>query len=224
MKLQNDTVQYFLEDEFFQDLDQNEFMRLEQTATPLVYEPGQIIYDPGDSREVLFILKQGAVELYRLRSDGQKVEQSTLKEGTVFGEMTLLGQAMRNRAAETLSPSTILEMSRADVEDLLRQNPQMALRFLRILGERLRAVEQQLERLPYTGVASELAAHLLELASMQGEIIGYSREELGEMVGTTREAAASILDEFREQGLIDIEPGHIHILDHDILLSIADAG
>lgn len=63
---------------------------------------GKIFYQPQDSGEVLFILKKGRVQPYRLSPEGKKLVVATIGPGTIFGEMGILGQGMQNSFAEAV--------------------------------------------------------------------------------------------------------------------------
>ena len=80
--------------DIFQDLTPEEVEEIHSTITVKEVEKGRIIYMPEDSGEVLFILRQGRVQLYRLSADGRKLVLSIVGPGAIFGEMSLVGQGM----------------------------------------------------------------------------------------------------------------------------------
>lgn len=217
---ETEKLRYLTEHEFFQDFNRLEMWNIQRKTTMFTCEPGRLFYSAGDSGEVLFILKEGTVHLYRLTPEGRKLIVATLHKGAVFGEMSLLGQRLHNTFAEAASPARVCVMSRVDVEALLRQKPQMALRLMQSMGERLQAAERQLEQLAFSSMPGRLATLLLELAEGD-QVLGHTHQELAEMVGTYRETVTSILNEFKGQGIIEIGRKQIHILDHAALAEIA---
>ena len=98
---------------------------------------GRVFYQPEDVGEVLFLIKQGRVQLYRISPEGKKLVIATLGPGALFGEMALLGQQMHNAFAEALDDCPILVMSRTDLERLILSKPTVGLRMLEITGRRL---------------------------------------------------------------------------------------
>lgn len=221
MAVQDEKLYYLSKHEFFRDFNRLEMWSINRQATMFTCDPGRIFYSAGDSGEVLFILKQGTVQLYRLTPEGRKLVVATLSDGTVFGEMGLIGQGMHETFAEAVTPARICVMSRTDVEALLSKKPQMALRLLNVMGERLRAAEQQLEQLAFGSVPSRLASQLLQLAGDGDQIQGFSHQELAEMVGTYRETATLALNQFKADGLITIGRKQIGILDRPGLQRVA---
>ncbi|HBY98338.1 MAG TPA: cyclic nucleotide-binding protein [Chloroflexi bacterium] len=215
---------YLSESKLFQDFTPEEMREMEQRTTMRTCPPGRVFYRAGDPGETLYILKEGIVHLYRLAPDGRKLIVATLGKGTIFGEMALIGQGMHNTFAEAATDARICIMSRTEVEYLLLNKPQMALRMLAIIGERLRQTEEQLEQIAFGSVSSRLANRLLELGGHSRTVEGYTHQELAEMIGTYRETVTATLNDFKAQGLIAIGRKHIEILDRPALEALAVTG
>ena len=114
-------------------------------------------------------------------------------------------------------------MSRSDVEHLLLSKPRVALRFMELIAGRLREVEARMENVAFKSVPARLADALLQLAEKaDGKIEGVSHQDLADMVGTYRETATRVLNEFRSDGLIELGRLQVAILQPDELQAIAD--
>src|SRR5262245_35685597 len=150
---------------------------------------GRVFYRPEEPGEVLFILKEGRVQLYRISPEGKKLIIATLGPHTLFGEMALVGAKMHNTFAEALDDCLIYVMSRTDLERLILSRPQVALRILELTGKRLVDAEERLRNMAFKGIPARLASLLLGLAEEQGsnEISGMTHQDLAESVGTYRE-------------------------------------
>jgi len=180
---------------------------------------------PEDTGEVLFLLKKGRVQLYRISPNGKKLVVETLGPGTIFGEMSLVGQGMHNTFAEAVDECLLCVMSRADVERLMREKPSVAFRFVEALGDRLSSVETRLEEIAFKSIPARLASLLLRLADEEGdgtEVIGYTHQDLGEILGTYRETVTQTLNDFKAEGLLEISRKRIQILDEDGLGILAE--
>ena len=184
---------------------------------------GKVFYTPGETGEVLFILKRGRVNIYRINPDGKKLVIATIGPGTVFGEMSLTGQGMHDTFAEAAEDCTLCVMSRSDVEHLLLSKPRVALRFMELIANRLRELEVRMESVAFKSVPARLATSLLQLAEEgKGNIAGVSHQDLADMVGTYRETVTRILNEFRHEGYIDLSRLQVTILQPQALQAIAD--
>lgn len=183
---------------------------------------GRVFYTPDDTGEVIFLLKQGRVSLYRLTPNGRKLTIASLAAGTCFGEMGLLGQGMYGCHAEAETDCLLCVMSRSDLKALMRRNPDVAIRLLDVLGARLLEREQALEQLAFRGIPARLAALLLREADAFGTISGRSHQDFAERLGTYRETVSQALSRFRAEGLVAVEPRRIRLLDPEGLRAYAE--
>lgn len=176
---------------------------------------GQILYSQEDRAEALFILKRGRVQMYRLTPSGKRLELATIEPGTFFGEMPLLGESLRHAYAEAIEESLICVMSRTDVERLIRERPQVALRMIEVMGRRLAFCEARLEEMAYRSVPSRIAAVLLRLNQGQadGACVSITHQELGDMIGALRESVTKVLDDFQRASLVELGRGRIVLRD-----------
>lgn len=215
-------LRYLSEHELFQDFSASEMKQMERKTTMFTCKPGRTFYNAGETGEVLFILKEGSVHLYRLTPEGRKLIVATLTAGMIFGEMSLIGQKMYDTFAEAATPSRICVMSRVDVMKLMLQKPQLALRLMGMMGRRLMGTERQMEQIAFSSVPTRLANKLLELSGDKNEIKGYTHQEFADMIGTYRETVTASLNEFKGQGLIKIGRKRVTILDREGLEEKAD--
>lgn len=211
--------------DIFQDLTPEEIQEIDRATTMTTCRRGKILYMPEDTSEVLFLLKEGRIQLYRISPDGKKLVIATLGPGAVFGEMAFIGQGMHNSFAEASDDCVLYVMSRNDVERMLLTKPKVALRIFEVLGRRLRRAEARLEEIARKGIPARLASLLLEVADeMDSDTIkGYTHQDLGEQIGTYRETTTQTLNSFKASGLIDIGRKRITILDRDGLERIAES-
>lgn len=225
----NDKMRYLSELTVFQDLSAREMEELNRVTTMSNFAKGRVFYRPEETSEVLFILKEGRVQLYRISPEGKKLVITTLGPHTLFGEMPLLGAKMHNTFAEAIDDCLIMVMSRSDLERLILAKPQVALRILDVTGKRLREAEERLENMAFKGIPARLASLLLRLADEQDpdgdgtEILGLTHQDLAESVGTYRETATQVLNDLKASGLIEIGRKRITILDRAGLSEVANS-
>ncbi|HET6442957.1 MAG TPA: Crp/Fnr family transcriptional regulator [candidate division Zixibacteria bacterium] len=223
--MQQAKLTYLSNIEIFQDLSSNELEEIDRQITMSSCAPGRIFYMPEDSGEVLFLLKKGRVQLYRISPNGKKLVVETLGPGAIFGEMSLVGQGMHNTFAEAVDECLLCVMSRSDVERLMRDKPMVSFRFVEALGDRVASLESRLEEIAFKSIPARLASLLLRLSDGQGDgnvISGYTHQDLGEMLGTYRETVTQTLNEFKSNGLVDISRKRVEIRDRNGLEMLAE--
>jgi len=220
-----DKLHYLSKIHIFCDLNSADLAQIDRQITMTTCEPGKIFYMPEQTGEVLFLLKEGRVQLYRISPAGKKLVIATLGPGTFFGEMSLVGQGMHNAFAEAVEECLLCVMSRTDLERLMRNHPEVAFRFVEALGRRLTEVETHLEDMAFKSLPARLASLLLHLAAEAGsdrQVDGYTHQDLAEMLGTYRETITQTLNEFRQEGLVELGRKHILILDQVALETMAE--
>ena len=210
-------LKYLRETEVFSTLTPSEQAWLSQNTTMITCNAGRIFYTPHDTGEVIYILKRGAVHLYRLTPDGRKLVVARLEAQTIFGEMSLVGHAMYGCFAEAAEECLLCVLSTSDLKTLIRGNPEVALSFMSEMGRRLQQREEELEALAFHGVPARLAAFLVKQADAYGVVAGFSHEEIAERIGTYRETVSQALGRFRAEGLVAVEPRRIRVIEPDAL-------
>lgn len=211
--------------EVFRDLSSTEVEAISQQTTLMNFRAGHLFYMPEDEAEVLFILKQGRVQLYRISPDGRKFIVATLHPGAIFGHMALVGQRMHNVFAEALDDCMICVWNRAEVEHVLVEKPQVAFRFLEAISTRLLQTEQRLEEMTFKRIPARTASLIIQLDAEQGQqglVKGYTHQNFADMLGTYRETVTQTLNEFKESNLIRIGRKKIEILNAAGLHHVAD--
>ena len=197
---------------------------MDQTTTMSTCEPGRVFYAPEDTGEVLFLLKKGRVQLYRLSPDGKKLIVAILEEGSIFGEMSFIGQGMHNTFAESIDDCTLCVMSRQDIENLIQEKPLVGIRFMEAMAVRLQKTEAKLEELAFKGIPARLSSLLLSLSAEENGasiVDGYTHQDLAEMLGTYRETTTQILNNFKGAGWIEIGRKRIILLDQEAISDVS---
>lgn len=209
------------ESELFRDLGEQEMMEIERSTTMSMCKRGTVFFAPDETGEVLFILKQGRVNLYRVTEEGKKLVTATLEPGSIFGEMSLAGQGMSGSFAEAAEDSTLCLMSKTDVQAVIQRYPSVALRLLEEMAKRLDDAEERLADVAYKSVPARIAATLLRLSGPDNKPVNMSHQDIADMVGTYRETATRILNEMRGDELVELQRMRIAVTDRRRLALVA---
>jgi CRP/FNR family cyclic AMP-dependent transcriptional regulator len=207
--------------DLFQGFDAEEMREVERVTTTRTFKRGDVLYMPGETGEALFLLRSGAVQIYRMSPEGRKLVIAQLLPFSFFGEMSCIGQGMYDTFAEVVEDSTIVTMNCAVLNRLLVTKPEVARRILEAFGRRVLDAERQLEETVFKGIPARVAALLIR--ESKGEAVdGLTHQDIAERLGVYRETATNALNELKTAGLIEIGRKHIRLLDRARLQRIAE--
>ncbi|MEI8307488.1 MAG: Crp/Fnr family transcriptional regulator [Chloroflexales bacterium] len=210
------------EGDIFRSLEPRQRAGVERLITYSIYPGGQILHTPNEIGQQLFVLRSGRVRVYKLSSEGRALTLMMLEPPTIFGEMTLVGQWVHDTFAEAMVECEIGVIRRDALRQILTHHPQVALDFMELMGQRLRAMENKLADIAFKSVPQRLASVLLSLSGViPSQVVGasppsvvrYTHQQLAEMIGSYRETITKAIGEFREAGLIRIEDDAISLTD-----------
>jgi CRP/FNR family transcriptional regulator len=187
-------------------------------------QAGEVFYTPQQRDGKLFILKKGRVRIYMMEGS-REFTLEVVDAGTVFGEVAFTVHRLRDSYAEATEPSVLLAMERADVEHLIQQKPQVGIRIISLLSERLRYYETRMEDVTLKEVPGRVASLILFLVESEGvkrpgEIgipTRYTHEHLGTMIGANREAVTRAFGHLQDEGVIQMRRRLIYVQDVEAL-------
>ena len=204
--------------ELFRDLGDDVMAEVEAMTNVTTCPAGQRIFEPGETGEVLFFLKAGRVQLYRLTPEGKRLIIDDVKPGAFFGEMALLGQALAGSFAEATKDSLICAMSRSDVLQLLHDQPDVALRLIGRQAQQLQEARSRLETMAY----QRLEARLEKCQPGDETVSGLTQQELGEMLGASRESVTRLLTQLAKAGMVEVKRREIRLTDVPALQTLLE--
>ena len=205
-------LSYLAGHDLFRDFSPEQLHSFHDTIHMSSYPAGHVFYRPGETGEIIFLMKEGSARLYRISPDGRKFVFAVIPCRSVFGEMACMGQDMYDCFAEAAEDSVICTMNRSDVLRLIHLHPVFAIRLLEAVGQRMVQAERQLEDLAFKGLLPRLATFLMDSAR-DGEIHGLSHQEIAERMGVYRETATYALNQLRSRGMIELGRRRIRVVD-----------
>jgi CRP-like cAMP-binding protein len=104
---------------------------------------GQILFNKGDAADRFFVVKSGALQIL----DGNHVFE-TVGQGGVVGEMALLDRAPRSATVKAIARAEVIPVDEKRFLFMVQQTPFFAIRLMRIMSARLRAMNEHATALP----------------------------------------------------------------------------
>jgi CRP-like cAMP-binding protein len=155
--------------DIFEPLTNKEIERLNGQLPDVHLKLGQIFYSPEDRSKMLFGLWKGRVRVYKT-ADGREFTPAMVEAGTVFGEMALTAQWLREAYAQAMQESEVSVIRCEDLERLILEKPEVGLRIAHLLSERLRRYETRLEDITLKDITARLASLILLLLESEGVV------------------------------------------------------
>ncbi|HET7270285.1 MAG TPA: Crp/Fnr family transcriptional regulator [Rubrobacter sp.] len=222
-------------------LSEKEMEDLAKHTPDTFLDQGDVLYTPQEGTERLFILKRGRVQLYEMDRGGNEITLSVVEDGNFFGEMALTGQSLAGVYVRALTPSTVVTLRREELERLIMKKPEVGLRLVRELAEKLHASEARYSDIIGKDVPARLADLILAFVDSEGVVLSlvdsesvvskqsyripthYTHERIASMIGCKRVAVTQAFRKLEEGGAVELEKRRIIVKDVDALRSLAEA-
>jgi CRP/FNR family transcriptional regulator, global nitrogen regulator len=170
-----------------------------------------LIFAPGDPDDQVYFLLEGTVRLYKIYGEYKEATVALLREGDVFGELSLEETSRQNAFAEAITDARVAVVRKSVLNEVTKRCPEFALRLFSSFSERLRQSDETIESLLDREVSARLATLLSHLGDRFGEPDGsgtvlkvrLTHQDLANMIASTREAVSKEMSEFQRAGLIE---------------------
>lgn len=204
---------------FFNQLDENELKCIADLVRFRDYSRGELIFREGEAGESIFLLCNGLIKLSKLNEEGKEQILHYVHPGGVFAEVVLFDGGSYPATAEAVEDSLVGVLDNKDMERLILSNSKLALAMLKMMSKRLRAAQLVIRDLALYDADRRLARLLIKLAGRHGKVTSrgiklntwITRQEMANVIGTTRETVGRILSRFQKEGFLVIHKGAIYL-------------
>jgi len=176
------------------------------------YPSKSTLIHAGESAETLYYIVKGSVAVLIKDEEGKEMILSYLNQGDFIGELGLFDsedKPIRTAWVRAKTPCEVAEISYKKFRQLIQVNPEILLRLSAQMAKRLQSTSQKVGDLAFLDVTGRIAETLLNLARQpdamthpDGMQIKITRQEIGQIVGCSRETVGRILKMLEEQNLI----------------------
>lgn len=216
-----DKHDYLRQISIFSELKDEFLEKIHRISLARKYGKGRIIIMEGEPGEAFFYVKSGLVKITKLSRDGREHILHILNEGHIFAEVTLFNKTEYPATAEVIEEAEIGMIKNEDLEKVIMENPELALHLIKYLNKRLVEAQIKVKNLALHDTYGRTAQALVKLAEDYGKRsskgieldLAISRQELANIVGTTRETAIRALAAFKKEHSIDIDKNTVTIID-----------
>ena len=176
------------------------------------FKKNEIIFLEGGVAKTLYFINEGRIKLYKYTRDGKEQIMHILSEGDFFGELNLLKESKYGFNAKAIENCKICTLTNDNFKEILLGKPEIAIKILEVMGERLSRIENLAQNLATNDMDARMTYLLLELSQKYGRKkynninidLPINREDMASYIGVTRETISRKLKKFEEEGLIKI--------------------
>jgi CRP/FNR family cyclic AMP-dependent transcriptional regulator len=170
-----------------------------------------IIY-AGDKSDSLYYIVRGSVTVLIEDDEGREMIVAYLNDGDFFGEMGLFDQEdSRSAWVRAKTECEVAEISYSKFQEIAGENPEFVFALSSQMARRLRATTRKVGDLAFLDVTGRVARTLLDLCKEPDAIthpdgmqIKITRQEIGRIVGCSREMVGRVLKTLEDQGLVEV--------------------
>jgi CRP-like cAMP-binding protein len=190
---------------------------------------GQLICQQGDASNNMMLVLCGQIRVSIFSKEGRELVLAIIPPGGCFGEIALFDGKPRTANATAIGKCVLFTITRQTFIAFLEDHPQVAVRLLAVLSERLRTTDELIESLAFQNLPARLASLLVRLAATHGAMTPtgvcitcrLSQHDIGNLIATSRESINRQLRTWQAEGLLTIAQGHITLLKPTALNSLA---
>jgi len=217
-------------DHFFCDLSPSVLRSFDAISCTTVFPKGVMLFVEGQEPRGIFVLCDGRVKLSTSSVDGKTAIIEIAEPGEVLGLSATVSELPYEVTAEALDPCQINFIKREDFLRFLADHGQVCLRVAQHLSRNYQAAYNQVRSLALHSAAENLAKLLLEWCSERGADteegirlkVALTHEEIGQMIGTTRETVGRLFAELKGQQIIAIKGSSLFVVNRAQLKALAN--
>ena len=178
-----------------------------------------VLFFQDDRGDALYVIAKGSVKVSVKSDDGNTKVLAVMQAGESFGEITLLDKRPRSATVETLQDSEFVSIGHHAFKEFSEKHPEVLWKVLTALCERVRVLSDKTLALAYEEVPYRLVKSLVELTEKAGGngreavVLHINARDLANLVGADRQAAARIIRQLEDQGLVRPQPTALEIPD-----------
>jgi CRP/FNR family transcriptional regulator len=196
----------------FSTLADEQLAMITHLITRRKYKKGQVIFFEGDLSDKFYIINQGKIKTFKHTREGKEQILYILTEGDFIGDLSLLKKSTFQYNAEALEDVHVCTLAKDDFDKILKDNPEICLRILEYVHDRLVNLENLVQTLSTKDVEARIAGLLISFSESfgtrkDGKVIldmALTREEMANYIGVTRETMSRKLSSLQEEGILEL--------------------
>ncbi|HEY5213343.1 MAG TPA: Crp/Fnr family transcriptional regulator [Acidobacteriaceae bacterium] len=185
------------------------------------FASGELLFSEGEPCHGLHIIARGRVRIFKTSMGGREQVLAMNEPGESVAELPVFDGGAYPASAVAVEEAEVAFISRKDFQGFCMEHPEVALKVLAVVGERLRRLVGIIEELSFTTIRQRLITVLLRLAESEGVetergvgfVLPASHQELASQLGTVRELISRNLMRLQAEGMLEVDARQIVVKD-----------
>ena len=224
--MQEEAKYWFLHDhQLFSVLSREENRALCLIPNFKTVRKNEILYFSHDSEQRLYTIKSGTLKIVRVDMDGNETVKEVLRSGDLFGQYTFdeMTDESQDEFAVAISDKVVIcSFKIDDFEEILNKNPQLAVRYTKLVGFKIKRITNSYSNLMFKDVKTRFALFIKDWAMREGKGVDkditvknyLTHNDIAGLICSTRQTVTLLFNEFKNAGLIDYDRSEIIV--HDV--------
>lgn len=207
----------------FEVLSQEQIDEIASNAQVINVEAGNILFTPDDLVEVIYILHQGRIKIYKLNEAGRQLTLSYLVPGNIIGEVDIFSMRPRGVFAEVIEDALLCVIDKTYIREIMLKYPDLTERILQLICTKVKDLEDDIYSQALCNTRDKLIKKLIQLANIMDKhekeeiTLKLTHQELSEMIGSTRETVSLTLKALDNSGYISTGHGKVEFIKENLI-------
>jgi CRP/FNR family transcriptional regulator, cyclic AMP receptor protein len=204
-------------------LNEDDYEELDLTHRYIEAKKGEYIYFEAFNHNKLYFIKEGYIRIGFIDNEGNEIIKEIIQQGEVFGQFTLEKNNLNGEFAQAYKADVSLcAFNIEDFEKLLNRKPEMALKYTKQVGNKLRNIQNRLVNLLNKDVKTRLLNffwQLVQLNIVDTTPEGFcmpnylTHEDIAHLIGSSRQTVTTMINELVAEGILSYNRHEICFLD-----------
>ncbi len=206
----------------------NKTIEIEFKSKSKTIKKGDYIYLPEEMSDKIYFILEGKVKLGTYRDGDKEVVTAILTKGDVFGEGSILGAQKRKDFAIAADTTELSILTQEEFNYLVKKYAALNILMMQIMSDRVSEMEERLESLVFKDSKTRILDFLIRSVEKKGQRIGYewvlrnfiTHQDIASLTSTSRQSVTMILNELRNENIIQFDRKRLLVRDFDKLKSL----
>jgi len=188
---------------------------------------GTVIFSEGESGHEMYIIHEGKVKITK-KIRAMETILAELDKGDFFGEMAILEKEARSATATAATDVKLLVIDEKTFETTIRTNPDVAIRIMRKMAERLRDADHRIENLFIKDTTSKVVDMIGKIAAKEGKktkdgiVVELSISDLAGFVGIEVEKTRRVVENLAAKNFLTMKEAVLTIKNTENLRKVLE--